>query len=242
MKYLTKHSLFFILAHFLLMSPVFAKDVIPGQTTMVDVSNADINRIVCPEPVQEAVYSEEKGLSVRYVGRDVFVKFLVSDHVRPSPAELFLVCDGEVYSLVLNPAEIALQTIHLSSGIKKRITANRSLFEGLAYEEKISKAIQAVLTDRLPDGFRVSKAIGGLTLFHQIKLDLNRIIYIEGEGIRIKEYRAELVGESPVTLQEKDFLKKEIALEPIAVSIEVPHLTSINRVTHILIVERTKND
>lgn len=242
MKCLIKYSPPLILAYFLLIGPVFAKEVLPGQTIMVDVSNADINRIICPEPVQDAIYSEDKGLSVRYVGRDIFVKFLVSDHIRPAPAELFLVCDGDVYSLVLNPTEMALQTIHLSSGIKKRITANRSLFEGLAYEEKISQSIQAVLTDRLPDGFRVSKAMGGVSLFRQIKLDINRIIYIDGEGLRIKEYLAELVGESPVTLQEKDFLKKEIALEPIAISIEAPHLNSINRVSRILIVERTKND
>ncbi len=241
-KCLKKYSPFLMLGYFLFVGPVFAKEVLPGQTTIVDMSSSDINRIICPEPVQDAVYSEEKGLSVRYVGRDIFVKFLISDQIKPVPAELFLICDGDVYSLVLNPMEIGLQTVQLSSGIKKRITTNRALFAGLAYEEKISQFIQAVLTNRLPDGFRVSTVGGELPFFRQIKLDLRRIIHIEGEGLRIKEFRAELIGDSPVTLQEKDFLKKEIVSEPMAISIEAPYLTSSNRVSHILIVERTKQN
>lgn len=245
-RYQAKYSLLLLaMAPLCLLAwPVFAIEVLPGQTTMVDMSESDINRIICPQPVTDAIYSKEKGISVRYVGHDVFVKFLVSDsdRVRPGPTELFLVCDNDVYTLILNPIGMPLQTIYLSSGIKKRVETNRLIFEGLAYEEKISRLVHAVLTDRLSDGFRVSKETGELRLFHQVRLNLNRIIYIEGEGLRIKEYIAELIGESPVTLQERDFLKKEVVSEPIALSIETPHLTPTDSVSRILIIERTEDD
>jgi conjugal transfer pilus assembly protein TraK len=230
--------LLWLVAYFLFVGQAISAPVLPETTVLLNVSHANINRIVCPAPIQDTVFDETKGVSVKHIGRDVFVKFLTANLSDAVPVELFLVCDGDVYSLVLNPIEMALQTVHLSSGNKKRIVENRELFAGLAYEEKLSQIILGVLTDQVPEGFTVAIHKAPVTIFRDIKLELTRIITIDGEGLRVKEYLAELIGESPVTISESDFITAELSAEPIAVSIDMPHLTTTSRIAKILIIER----
>jgi len=49
----------------------------PETPTVVEMSSTDVNRVTCSEPIQDVVYSAEKGVSVRFLDREAFVKFLV---------------------------------------------------------------------------------------------------------------------------------------------------------------------
>ena len=49
--------------------------VLPETAQAVEMNNADFNRIQCPGPVQDVVFSREKGLKVNNLGNNAFIKF-----------------------------------------------------------------------------------------------------------------------------------------------------------------------
>jgi len=117
--------------------------VLPETAQAVEMNNADFNRIQCPGPVQDVVFSREKGLKVKYSGNNAFIKFqyLLKDGKQlyaKNPVELNVLCDGEVYRIIAVPRSLAASPkIRLSSGKKEKIRQNASLFNGMAHEKKV---------------------------------------------------------------------------------------------------------
>jgi hypothetical protein len=98
-----------------------ARTVTPEVSTAVTLSNSDINRITCREEIKDVVFSREKGLSVKTVGKDAFVKFLITrkdekEVYSSTPSELFVVCGENVYNLIALPKRVPSQTVRLSPG------------------------------------------------------------------------------------------------------------------------------
>ena len=48
--------------------------ILPETTTTIKLSASDLNRIICPSEVKEALTSDEKGLMIKISGKDVFLK------------------------------------------------------------------------------------------------------------------------------------------------------------------------
>ena len=221
----------------------FPAVVLPEATTTVRLSSSDMNRISCPADIREALTSTEKGLTIKITGKDAFVKFKVIKKgdkfvYSTTPTELYVVCGDETFSMVIFPQRIPSQTIRLTSGKERKIKENQSLYVGLPFEKKVLKAVKDVYTENIPDSYSINKKEKQFLLFREIRLILKRTVDIEGEGLRIKEYQVALRGETTeFKLNEKMFLKTELAENPIAISLE-RHILRTGDTARVFVVER----
>ncbi len=243
----------FLVPYLLLTGLVFGQDipvqrvVFPELTTQVDLSTTDVNRFVCPGPIKDVMFSQDKGIKIKIAGENAFVKFQAMKKGQQilyskTPSEFYVVCDGDVYSMIGLPKKIPAQTIRLSSGLKKKIKKNLSLFAGLPLEKKVLRLIRQAYTDDFPESYTVRHLEQQKDVFRQIRLISRRDILVEGEGLGLREYVAELkTGEKPRTLAEKDFLQRSLTKKPLAIAIEEPLLKPGEK-TRVFIVERRDPD
>jgi len=219
----------------------------PGMTVQVYMSSKDNNRVSCPVKIRDVVYSREKGsgIGVKVVRKNAFIKFLVSEIggkriYATEPSEFFITCGDDVYSIIAVPKEIPAQTIVLSPGRKKRIEENMDIFAGIPFEKKVTKIIREAVTGDIPQTFDIQKYDRGFQVFRDLDVFLARIITVEGEGLRLKEYSISIrksAGQEKIELKETDFLRKELAHRPVAVSLEQNSIKK-GDVTRLFIVER----
>jgi conjugal transfer pilus assembly protein TraK len=217
--------------------------VFPGAAATVELSSTDINRLICPVDIQDVIFSQEKGIKVRYAGKNAFIKFLITkkgDELAYAtiPSELFVVCGEDVYNIIALPKRIPSQTVRLSSGMSEKIKKNRALFEGLPFERKVLGLIKGLYVNDIPDSFTVKDIGKKYDLFQDLSLSLVRVIVIEGEGLQVKEYAARINADiESKDLREMDFLIPELASGALAVSVSPQHLTQ-GDTARIFIVER----
>jgi conjugal transfer pilus assembly protein TraK len=219
----------------------------PEGASQVFLSSSDINRIICPVEIKDAIYSKEKGLTVKLADNNAFVKWLVvkkegKDLYATTPSELYIVCGQNVYTLIAVPKRIPAQTVQLSSGKADAIKSNLALFQEVPFEKKILTLIKRIYTDNLPDSFTVERVNKAYPVFQGLSLTLHSIVTIEGEGLRVKEYRAHIEDDAKqdtFLLKEKDFLATDLASRPVAISIDVLKLTK-GATSRIFVVERTE--
>jgi len=204
-----------------------AVTVMPEVAQPVELSSSDVNRIICQGEIKDVVYSREKGITVKFSGRDVFVKFRTGlkdgkTTYSTTPSEIFVVCGDNVYSLIALPKRIPARSIRLSPGKTENIRKNRSLFGALPFEKKVLSAIRSLYTEEIPESFTVSTPNKRIDLFRDVDIVLARVAVVEGEGIQVKEYRGTLASgdKDRIELREKDFLRNEISTDPIAISLD----------------------
>jgi len=201
--------------------------VMPEVAQPVELSSSDVNRITCQGEIKDVVYSREKGITVKFSGRDAFVKFRTGlkdgkTTYSTTPSEIFVVCGDNVYSLIALPKRIPARSIRLSPGKTENIRKNRSLFGALPFEKKVLSAIRSLYTEEIPESFTVSTPNKRIDLFRDLDLVLARVAVVEGEGIQVKEYRGTLADgdKDRIELGERGFLRNEISTDPIAVSLD----------------------
>lgn len=219
--------------------------VVPPETaTVVNMNNADVNRIVCPVEIKDVVSLKEKGVSVKVTGKDVFVNFKFvkkgdKTFYASEPTEMYVVCGQDTYNLVLIPRpDVPPQTIRLSSGIDKKIKSNNDILGGLPFEKKIMHVVKDVYTDQLADSYSVTDVKKQIGNWQEINVIHKRNVDIEGEGLRVKEYEALLKqGQLTFKLSEKIFTKKTFADNPVAVSLE-KHILRPGETVRIFVVEQ----
>jgi len=205
--------------------------VLPEVATPVDFSSSDINRISCNGEIKDIVYSKEKGLTVKFTGNNAFVKFLIRKSEEKEvyatlPSEMYIVCGESVYNLIAVPKRIPGRTIRLSNGSMEKIKKNNAAYGAIPFEKKILSILKSVYTDDIPESLVVEKVNKSFPIYQDITITLNRMISVEGEGLRIKEYHVAVNpnATSKFELREKQFLRNDLATKPIAVSIDNPVL------------------
>jgi len=155
-----------------------------------------------------------------------------------TPTEIYVVCGDSTYSMIAFPARMPSQTIRLSSGIENRIKENRALYADLPFEKRILRAIKEVYTDNIPESYTVSNFNKVDLMWQGFVITHRRDVDIEGEGMLVKEYYLSLkAGQKPISLTEKMFLRKEFALNPVAVSID-KHRLNPGEVSRLFVVEQ----
>ena len=204
-----------------------AVTIMPEVAQPVELSSSDVNRITCQGEIKDVVYSKEKGISVKFSGKDAFVKFRTrlkdgKTSYSNTPSEIFVVCGDNVYSLIAIPKRIPARSVRLSPGKIENVRKNRSLLGALPFEKKVLTAIRSLFMEEIPDSFTVSTPNRRIDLFRDLDLTFARIAVVEGEGIQVKEYRGTIAGENKerIELGEKDFLRNEISTDPIAISLD----------------------
>ncbi len=248
----------YLLIAFVFSTPAFSQEpndinaqtnplILPEITTQVLLSNTDANRVICGSPITDVVFSEEKGLKIRFTKNDAYIKFQIIKEGTQlqyafNPTEIFFICNGNTYHLVAIPKRLPSQTLRLTNGAAKTIEENRSLFQGLPHEEKISRLFKFSYTDQLPNSFTVQSHQEKMDLFQDIFVTHIRSIEVEGEGYRIKEFVIQPKEVSTaVGLKEEDFLLDALTLRPVAISIDVKSLKS-GEAARMIIIERRGNE
>ena len=220
------------LAVMLISLPAFAHTQVvrPDVVTPVEMSNRDINRVTCIDgAINDAFFSQEKGIVVENNGSNSFIKFLIQDdglnqEYVSARSEFYLVCAGEIYTLMVSPKDISGQTIRLSTGAKNRIKDNQELLSPLPDEERAIYLTMAALEDDIPDSFSVSshsdsKWVSRMTPRKpNTQLALRRTIRVDGLGLSLQEY---LVRSSTVaSYNETDFLSTAVGESIFAVTMD----------------------
>jgi len=215
----------------------------PEVTTKIRLSSSDLNRISCSSEIRDALTSTEKGVVIKITGKDAFVKFKVTKRgdqlvYSNTPTELYVVCGDETYSMVAVPQRVPSQTIRLSTGREKKIKDNASLYSGLPFEKMMLKAIQDVFTEQIPDSYTITKMDKRFDSYREIRMVLKRVVDVEGEGLRIKEYLVSAKdGVKEFRMNEKLFIRTELAENPVAISIE-RHILRPGDTTRAFVVEQ----
>ncbi len=192
-------------------------------TVRVKMSAEMVNRIVCSGgEIKDVVYSKEKGLQVKVLSRDVFVKFPALKKGEKilypkEPAEVYVVCGNRVFTIIGIPKKgLPPQTIQLivkQDALKK----NLKLFRGMVFEEKILKLLKLAYTENYPGSFRVEKIkLLPQVEYGKLSIEPRYKIVVEGEGLILYEYW--LTPKENLELREIDFMK--LAKRPVAISLE----------------------
>lgn len=89
----------------------------------VEMSNTDVNRVICSTPIIDIVASDEKPIHIKYRNGEAYIKFLVerNKHTKRKKyftknTEFYVVCEGDmIYPVMGVPKKISSRTIRLLS-------------------------------------------------------------------------------------------------------------------------------
>ena len=231
-------------------SPALSQSItaLPEQTSRIRLSSHDINHVVCQGgDIDDVKFSAEKQIAVEKGGSDAWIKFLVKESddngtvtstYVTSPSEFFVSCNGAVYPLYAEPADVPAQTVVLAPGSAQRAKANADLLGPLADEERAVSITMAMLQDRVPASFTTqAPAAGALQIgsLPGVTLEETSRVAIDGAGLSASEYR--LQSNLAVTLDERSFLVSALGANIFAVTLDTTDLKP-GDAAHLVIVRR----
>jgi conjugal transfer pilus assembly protein TraK len=221
--------------------PVPVSFIAAEMPTIVQLSNRDINRIVCSGPMSDLIYSEEKGVTGHFSGNSAFVKFKAEEingelMYAQTPSELFVVCNGAVYTLIAEPHEIASVTLHLAAPAKDIFKKNIDHYKNLPLEKQVLQIIREGYEGGYPSSYKVSNADTLIPLCGDLNVNLMQTVDVEGVGLRLKQYKVASTKSEKMELQEKTFLSLGISESILAVAIE-NHILNTGEATRVFVVE-----
>lgn len=223
--------------------PGYGVVVYPERPTTLEMSNRDINRVVCTDGgFEDYKYSGEKGIVVEASGSDAFVKFQILEigserQYVTARSEFFFRCGGEMYTLFGSPRDIPSQTVFLGGALGQGAKKNAELFNPLSDEERALTITRQALKETAPASY--SKTLlddpyrDGLVAGVDIR---KRTHYrVEGSGFAASVFLVRAARD--VTLSEMMFVGPAFGRSIYAVTIERPQLKS-GEVTRAVLVYR----
>ncbi len=214
-------------------APAFAQSIsaLPEQTSRIRLSNRDVNHLVCVGgDIEDVKFSAEKGLAVERGGSDAWIKFLVKEtddngaktrSYVTTPSEFFVSCNGAIYPLYAEPADIAAQTVTLVPGAVQRARTNDALLGPLVEEERAVSVTLALLQDRVPASFAEvapRRDLITVTELPTVTLSERRRLDVEGSGLSASEYR--VTTTAAASLDERAFLDRALGANIFAVTLD----------------------
>ena len=234
-----------------LPAPASAQSIaaLPDQASRIRLSNRVVNHVVCVGgDIEDVKFSAEKGLAVERGGADAWIKFLVLEAddagtktrtYVTTPSEFFVSCNGAIYPLYAEPADIPAQTVTLVPGGAQRARANDALLGPLVEEERAVGIALAILQDRVPASFsEVAPSRDRLVLasLPGASLDERRRLEVEGMGLSVSEYLVR--ASAAMTLDERDFLDAALGADIFAITIDRLRLRP-NEAARLIVVRRS---
>ena len=218
--------------------------VLPERATAVIVSNRDVNRVNCPQGVQDVVWSAEKPVKVSRSGENVFVKFLVArqgdkEQYATAPLDVHVVCGGAVYTMILHPRDMDSVTVRLSDTRRPALQAVVKEWGSLALEDRVKRLTLAVYRNQIPETFTRKTIETGdprraLAIYRNAQVVGQSEVLAPGVGLKAVEYIV-IAGE-PMQVSERDFLVPQMG-EVVAVTIE-PLTLGKDDVARLIVIER----
>lgn len=213
----------------------------------VEISLKDVSRVVCFTNIPRVIYSREKGMEIKTIDRNAFVKNLPKEAVDPMtgrmtteydsrPKEVYLVCGDKTFSLLLIPKDIPANTIYLKSSYVEKEKAF-SFEKSNDYEDTILKLIKSAYSENIPDGYSVDNIEAVLKDYQEIRL-VHRRNYT-GVMFEIQEYL--VIAKKELNINEITLLEAIFPKNPLAVSIISPVLRP-NEQSRVFIVRLLKDE
>ena len=244
---MNKFNSLLVLVVLAVVGAVAKAEIIPPEVvTTVAMSNRDVNRVVCTSGnINDVYYSQEKGVLVTNDGKNAYVKFVIkNDGFKESHVsirtELYIVCNGSVFTLMVEPKNIEAQTHRLSSGTENNMKSNISLLGPLAEEERALYLTMAVLKDDIPDSFTEKKEPmysreWRFDVIDGAEVAKERTINVDGLGLFLTEYRIKARNE--LYLKESLFLQQFFGSNMFSITVDPLHIKP-GQVARVLVVEK----
>ncbi|MCK9293501.1 MAG: type-F conjugative transfer system secretin TraK [Desulfobulbaceae bacterium] len=224
-------------------NPTHVNFIAPEMPTIVQLSNRDINRIVCSGSMSDLIFSEEKGITGHFSGNSAFIKFKAEEFnglltYAETPSELFIVCNGAVYTLIAEPQEISSVTLHLAAPAKDVFQKNIDHYKNMPLEKQVLQIIKEGYEGGYPSSYKVSNVDTLIPLCGDLSVNLMQTVDVEGVGLRLKQFKVASTkkGET-MELQEKTFLALDIGESILAVAIE-DQVLNAGEATRVFVVEK----
>ena len=222
--------------------PTSVTFIAPEMPTSVQLSNRDINRIVCSGPMSDLIFSEEKGITGHFSGNSAFIKFKAEEFngmltYAETPSELFIVCNGAVYTLIAEPQEISSVTLQLAAPAKDSFKKNIDHYKNMPLEKQVLQIIKEGYEGGYPSSYKVSNAHTLVPLCGDLSVNLMQTVDVEGVGLRMKQFKVASTKNEKMELQEKTFLSLGISESILAVAIE-DQVLDTGEATRVFVVEK----
>ena len=225
-------------------------EVHPEKTVYVELSNTDLNRVVCTGgEISDVLFSREKGIRVKTTGNDAFIKFMLQTGEKPGdrpetvsvPAEFYLVCAGETYSFIGKPEPVPSRTIYLVSQ-KANLQAGQENFQSSPFDQAVTRIIRTIFLGSIPSSWNIEqrpfRRLVIPTRRGTLDLQETQAWRIPGAGVTARLFHVQGVEKGEMQVLERDLLYPEITTNPIAVSIEDNLLSPAMPATRAVILER----
>jgi conjugal transfer pilus assembly protein TraK len=219
----------------------------PEIPTSLELSNRDINRIVCPGTINDLIFSEEKRMTGHFSGNNAFIKFKVEQlgekdfSYADTPSELFVVCDNTVYTIITTPKDIPSVTLRLAPAQGKNLQKNIADFKELPLEKRVLQVIHEAFSGIFPSSYRVTETSVPVTLTPDLEVKLIQIVDVDGVGLRLKKYAVKSLVQHELMVEEKTFLTPQIGNTLLAVAVDT-HDLQIGASTLAFVVEQKEQD
>lgn len=224
-----------------------ADNVITAEVpTTVEMSNHDINRIVCPGQMNDLIFSQEKGLTGHFSGNSAFIKFKIKDTgdeyiYADTPNELFVVCNNAVYTLIVTPADIPSVTFHLASPRGNSFKKNIAHHKNLPLEKQALQIIREAYNGIYPSSYRVTESSKQVTLSPDLETKLLQAVDVDGVGLCLRKYQVKSLALGKIDVDEKTFLSPSISNSILAVAVE-DHNLRPGETTRVFVVEKKEKE
>jgi len=150
----------------------------PHGLIKVNIAKKSVNRVVLPSKILDVAYSKEKGLIIKIVNNQAFLKYQVvrkqkfeqivgnanPNSLKPigktkleykaEPTEVYFITQNKTYSFVFHPKNIKPQTIIVNDFASKAKEVIKYETED-SYIKTLSKLTKAVLNNQAPFGYKV---------------------------------------------------------------------------------------
>jgi conjugal transfer pilus assembly protein TraK len=225
--------------------------VLPDAPTAVQVSASDVNRVTCSNGmISDVIYSQEKGVTVKYSGKDAFIKFQVVKEggkgsllYSNTPTEIYFVCGDQVYTIIALPKRMPAQQIRLANTVIDRIKQNKEYFADMPYEQRIATIIQRAYKDEFEDSWTVQGINRNIDDFSNYQITHFRNVVIDGEGIILKEYHVRFTDAVKYPdggrIDEKMFLVNDLTSNTVAIALDKT-IIKPNDLARVFIIEAKK--
>lgn len=238
-----KYIVFTTVSTLIFLSSVHADSVItPEVPTIVELSNHDINRIVCSGQMTDLIFSKEKGLTGYFSGNNAFIKFKIENIgdeyiYADTPSELFVVCNSAVYTLIVAPMDISSVTVRLSSPKGDTFKKNIAHYKNLPLEKQALQIIREAYNESYPSSYRVTESNKQITLSANLAATLLQAVDVDGVGLRMKKYQVTSLAPGRIDVDEKSFLSPFVSDSILAVAVE-DHSLQPGETTRVFVVEK----
>jgi len=233
----------------------------PNGLIRVNISKTSVNRVVLPSKILDVAYSKEKGLLIKIVENQAFLKYEVvkkqqyeqlsgevnSNSLKPvgkpklvykaKPTEVYFITKNKTYSFIFYPKDIKPQTIIVNDFGTKTDEVIKYETED-SYVKTLSKITKSILNNQAPFGYKMKK-INRVVYSDKIFTTTLKNVY-KGVIYKASLYEIENKSNKPYKLDAK-VLYNLAKTPPVAISIfynnDVNYLLPYSK-AKVVIIER----